>query len=132
MFASLERYIPLFEAYLVSTNKPDFISSRADPIERTLLDLLVSPISSINTFRESMKKININYQLQNELVDYKLYSYIQNAKELKNDSLFIDLKQKYCSGNFDYSRPAVLNAEEPKQGQQQSSESEINLPNTLG
>jgi hypothetical protein len=57
-----------------------------------------------------MQKASLNYSLQNELVDYKLFSYIQIAKALDNDELFIDLKKKYSSGNFEYSRPATLNA----------------------
>lgn len=110
MFTSLERYIPLFENYLLSKDKTDFIRTRNDPVEKSLLELLTEPITSINAFREKMQKASLNYSLQNELVDYKLFSYIQSAKALDNDVLFIDLKKKYSSGNFEYSRPATLNA----------------------
>jgi hypothetical protein len=116
MFTSLERYIPLFENYLVSSSKSDFVNTRNDPIEKTLLELLTTPITSFNSFREKMQKINLNYQLQNELVDYKLFSYIQSAKDLKDDSLLLDLKQKYGTGRYEYSKPAVLNSELPKEG----------------
>lgn len=47
-----------------------------------------------------MQKASLNYSLQNELIDYKLFSYIQSAKALDNDVLFNDLKKKYTSGNF--------------------------------
>lgn len=110
MFTSLERYIPLFENYLISDDKADFIRTRNDPVEKSLLELLTEPITSISAFREKMQKASLNYSLQNELVDYKLFTYIQSAKALDNGVLFNDLKKKYSSGNFEYSRPAVLNA----------------------
>jgi hypothetical protein len=79
MFTSLERYIPLFENYLISSDKQDFIRARNDPVEKSLLELLTEPITSINDFREKMQKASLNYGLQNELTDYKLFSYIQSA-----------------------------------------------------
>ncbi len=40
MFTSLERYIPLFETYLLANDKPHFIHTRNDPVEKALLQLL--------------------------------------------------------------------------------------------
>ncbi len=40
MFATLERYIPLFENYIAANDKNAFNSHIQDPTEKTLLEIL--------------------------------------------------------------------------------------------
>ena len=60
-----------------------------------------------------MKEFSLNPTLARELLSVKLTNYLQNAKELKDDEIWNQIKIRFGSNNFDFSRPQALSANDP-------------------
>ncbi len=131
MFAALERYIPLFENYLNAQDKHAFLNALQDPNDKVLLDILDTPISSLASLREKLNKLNLHYSLRQEIERYKIYRHAQEAKELGKDELSSELNAQYGARTYEYSKPAVLNTQESKEGEQDAKESQLELPHSL-
>lgn len=51
MYQSLERYIPLFEAYLRSDKPEHFMKQLNDPTEKSVIEILTEDVSDLKEFR---------------------------------------------------------------------------------
>lgn len=79
MYQSLERYVPLFEAYLRAEDQPQFIKQLTDPNERNVLQLLTKDITNINSLREDLNKAQFHHTLLDALVEQKMVTYIEKT-----------------------------------------------------
>lgn len=61
--ASLERFVPLLEKYLTCSNKAAFANNLTDPTEKVFLNVLTSPISSLEDFQKEIKKLGFNSEI---------------------------------------------------------------------
>ena len=67
MYASLERYIPLFENYLKSDNPQTFLKDLNDATDRTILTILTDNSSDLIEIRKKMREVGIPSFLQEAL-----------------------------------------------------------------
>lgn len=132
MLTSLEKHIPLFEGYLTAPSSQDYLASLTDPTDKKILTSLTSSSSDILQLEQQMAEAGISRSIVNSVLDVKMLKHLNSASEFsENDEIGQRIKGRYCSQNFNYSRPTTLTSNNAQQASEDTTPTELTVDPSL-